>query len=192
MDEPIQVALPDGTVIWARVSGAEQLGAGRPSNVGTGQRVATAVEGMTEVIQGVAASLREAVRTVAPDEVAVRFGLELSASTGKLVSLLAATDATASITVDLTWHKAGPAPTPADPGPAEASPALARPADPGPADPGPADPGPADPGAADASAADAARPGGEARPGGAARPDAARPGGAARPSEAQAGAGAGT
>lgn len=112
MDEPIQIELPDGTVVWARVSGSEFLGADGPSNVGTGQRMATAVEGMTELVQGVAGSLRDAVRAVAPDEVSVQFGLELSAATGKLVSLLADGEGRASIKVALTWRKDGAAPGP--------------------------------------------------------------------------------
>jgi hypothetical protein len=105
MSEPIEVALPDGTVVWARVSGAEHLDEDRPSAVGAGRRAAAKIQGLTETITGVAASVRAATAELGPDEVAVHFGVELSVSPGALVAVLADGEARTSLTVVLGWHR---------------------------------------------------------------------------------------
>ncbi|MFF8697262.1 CU044_2847 family protein [Streptomyces sp. NPDC015144] len=122
-----RIELPDGTEVWARISGAEEpagAGAGPAfSDIGAGNvadRMRTRVEGLHSVVTGVARSLAEPLRAVRPDTVSVEFGIELTAKAGKVVGLLADGEAKGSLKVTLTWN-GGPPPldpptgAPADP-----------------------------------------------------------------------------
>ncbi|MEU6554577.1 CU044_2847 family protein [Streptomyces sp. NPDC046915] len=115
-----RIELPDGTPVWARISGAEELAvpSGELSYTDTGfaDRVEASVESLHSLVTGVARSLAGPLRAVRPDEVSVEFGIELTAKAGKVVGLLADGEAKAGITVTLTWHGSGP-PDPAAPGP---------------------------------------------------------------------------
>ncbi|MFI5794688.1 CU044_2847 family protein [Streptomyces sp. NPDC051677] len=107
-----RIALPDGTPVWARISGAGELSApsGRLSYSDTGfaERVEASVESLHALVTGVARSLAEPLRAVRPDEVSVEFGIELTARAGKVVGLLADGEAKAGITVTLTWNSGPP------------------------------------------------------------------------------------
>ncbi|MFD4546240.1 CU044_2847 family protein [Streptomyces sp. NPDC058466] len=107
-----RVEMPDGTPVWARISGAEELEAlsGELSytDTGFGERVEAQVESLRSVIVGVARSLADPLRAVRPDEVSVEFGIELTAKAGKVVGLLADGEAKAGITVTLTWNGGPP------------------------------------------------------------------------------------
>ncbi|MEU6349549.1 CU044_2847 family protein [Streptomyces sp. NPDC047072] len=109
----VRIALPDGTPVWARISGAEGLaeppGQLSYSDVGFTERVEASVESLHALITGVARSLAGPVRAVRPDEVSVEFGIELTAKAGKVVGLLADGEAKAAITVTLTWNGSGDA-----------------------------------------------------------------------------------
>ncbi|MEW2049248.1 CU044_2847 family protein [Streptomyces sp. NPDC005476] len=117
-----RIALPDGTPVWARISGAGELTApsGRLSYSDTGfaERVEASVESLHGLVTGVARSLAEPLRAVRPDEVSVEFGIELTAKAGKVVGLLADGEAKAGITVTLTWHNGPPDPDAPPPHPA--------------------------------------------------------------------------
>ncbi|MFD8725026.1 CU044_2847 family protein [Streptomyces sp. NPDC059629] len=114
-----RVRLPDGTPVWARISGAEELtvptGELSYTDTGFAERVEASVESLHSLVNGVARSLAEPLRAVRPDEVSVEFGIELTAKAGKVVGLLADGEAKAAITVTLTWHGGGP-PDPDVPG----------------------------------------------------------------------------
>ncbi|MER6024425.1 CU044_2847 family protein [Streptomyces sp. NPDC001851] len=112
-----RIQLPDGTPVWARISGAEELSAppGGPASgglsytdTGFAERVEASVESLQSLITGVARSLSGPLRAVRPDEVSVEFGIELTAKAGKVVGLLADGEAKAALTVTLTWHGDGP------------------------------------------------------------------------------------
>lgn len=166
-----RIEMPDGTPVWARISGAEELE--RPpagdglSYTDTGfsdfaDQVQARVESLQGVVTSVARSLAEPLRAVRPDEVSVEFGIELTAKAGKVVGLLADGEAKGAIKVTLTWSGGGPAvdppvtpqvpaqagapPMPSAP-PAPAAP-PAPPVPPGPAPVGPAQPGSVRPGPA--------------------------------------------
>ncbi|MGW3204682.1 CU044_2847 family protein [Streptomyces sp. NPDC001135] len=118
-----RIQLPDGTPVWARISGAEELSApsgggssGGLSYTDTGfaERVEASVESLQSLITGVARSLSGPLRAVRPDEVSVEFGIELTAKAGKVVGLLADGEAKAALTVTLTWNGDGPPDTDAD------------------------------------------------------------------------------
>ncbi|MET8944813.1 CU044_2847 family protein [Streptomyces sp. NPDC004542] len=107
-----RIELPDGTPVWARISGAEELTvpSGELSFTDTGfaERVEASVESLHSLVTGVARSLAGPLRAVRPDEVSVEFGIELTAKAGKVVGLLADGEAKAGITVTLTWNGSGP------------------------------------------------------------------------------------
>jgi hypothetical protein len=118
-----RIELPDGTEVWARLTaldppggpgeegyGDEYGGYGGYEDVGAVDRVVAKVEDLRELVTGVAASLRDAVAAAAPHEVSVEFGVELAVRSGRIVSVLADSEAKASIAVTLTWHN-----PPADP-----------------------------------------------------------------------------
>jgi hypothetical protein len=106
------VEMPDGTPVWARISGAEVLeqpsGELRFSDVGAGAHVAARVEDLKDVVASVARSLAGPLRAVRPDEVSVEFSIELTAKPGKVVGLIADGEAKGGITVTLSWHGAPP------------------------------------------------------------------------------------
>ncbi|MER5358663.1 CU044_2847 family protein [Streptomyces sp. NPDC002785] len=114
-----RIEMPDGTPVWARISGAEELAkpARGPAftDIGYGdfaEQVQARVESLQAVVTSVAHSLAEPLRAVRPDEVSVEFGIELTAKAGKVVGLLADGEAKGGIKVTLTWSGGGP---PADP-----------------------------------------------------------------------------
>ncbi|MEU9346808.1 CU044_2847 family protein [Streptomyces sp. NPDC048278] len=108
----VRVRLPDGTPVWARISGAGELAvpSGELSFTDTGlaERVEASVESLHSLVAGVARSLAEPLHAVRPDEVSVEFGIELTAKAGKVVGLLADGEAKAALTVTLTWKEGGP------------------------------------------------------------------------------------
>ncbi|MDT0450966.1 CU044_2847 family protein [Streptomyces hesseae] len=131
-----QVRLDDGTVVWARVTEAQELDG--PKNAGPGgyededapyadssyadsgaaRRVAGMAGGLADTVRGVADSVRMGLAAARPDEVSVEFGIELSAKAGQVISLIADGESKASITVTLKWDgrredpaAAGPEPT---------------------------------------------------------------------------------
>lgn len=169
-----RIEMPDGTPVWARISGAEELnlpaGDG-PTYTDTGfgdiaDRVQARVESLQSVVTSVARSLAVPLRAVRPDEVSVEFGIELTAKSGKVVGLLADGEAKGAIKITLTWNGGGP---PVDPPPPASAPVPAQaPAPPGTPVPSPR-PGaqPTAPAPAPPGAPAGAPPGAPARPDGA-------------------------
>ncbi|MFE0645152.1 CU044_2847 family protein [Streptomyces sp. NPDC058877] len=113
-----RIRLDDGTPVWARVSDVEELDRGGGfQDTGVRDRVVSMAGGLTDVVRGVVRSLRAGLDPRGPVEVAVSFGIELSAQSGKVIGVLADGAGTASVNVSLTWTERGPqppAPTPAD------------------------------------------------------------------------------
>jgi hypothetical protein len=106
MSEFVQVRMPSGQAVWVRAADADD----GPKDVNLG---ATAVElvqlpGFTETVQGVITSVRGALQRYRPDTVAVEFGIELNARTGRVLSVLAEAGAKTHIKVTATWGAAGP------------------------------------------------------------------------------------
>ncbi|MGW8766740.1 CU044_2847 family protein [Streptomyces sp. NPDC055815] len=108
-----RIRLDDGTPVWARVSDAEELGRGGGfQDTGVRDRVVSMAGGLTDVVRGVVGSLRAGLDPQGPVEVAVSFGIELSAQSGKVIGVLADGAGKASVNVSLTWTEPGPATAP--------------------------------------------------------------------------------
>lgn len=120
-----RIEMPDGTPVWARISGAEELDRPEPGGLtfkdtGFGNltdQVQARVESLHSVVTSVARSLAVPLRAVRPDEVSVEFGIELTAKSGKVVGLLADGEAKGAIKVTLTWNGGGPPVDPPPPAP---------------------------------------------------------------------------
>ncbi|WP_431676343.1 CU044_2847 family protein [Kitasatospora sp. KL5] len=111
MPQLVQLAMPDGQVIWASVEGP-----GGPRDTGLGDRIAEKVEGFQEALRAVAGNVRDAVEAVRPDEVCVEFGLELAAGKHGIVAAVAGVDGKATFKIALKWTHPPTAPAaPADP-----------------------------------------------------------------------------
>lgn len=107
-----RIRLDDGTPVWARVSAAEELRRGggfQDTGLGDriGDRVVSMAGGLTDVVRGVVGSLRAGLDPEGSVEVAVSFGIELSAQAGKVIGVLADGGGKASINVSLTWTEPG-------------------------------------------------------------------------------------
>ncbi|MFB7539116.1 CU044_2847 family protein [Streptomyces zaomyceticus] len=112
-----RIRLDDGTPVWARVSDVQELGRGGGfQDTGVRDRVVSMAGGLTDVVRGVVGSLRAGLDPQGPVEVAVSFGIELSAQSGKVIGVLADGSGKASVSVSLTWTEPGPTPDP-EPGP---------------------------------------------------------------------------
>jgi len=113
----LPVQLPNGDLIWARVQSASAV----RDTASTGPGDALVAEGFSKTIKAVAESVRMGLAHAKPSEVRVEFGLELTAKTGKVLSVLAEAGSTATIKVELAWtegdDQAAPAPGPAQPQP---------------------------------------------------------------------------
>ncbi|MGW4984120.1 CU044_2847 family protein [Streptomyces mirabilis] len=95
--QPIELAMPDGQMVWAMV---ERQG---PRDTGLGDQVAQRIEGFQESLHAVAANVRAAVATARPDEVGVEFGLELAAGKHGVVAALTGVGGKAAFKVTLKW-----------------------------------------------------------------------------------------
>ncbi|MEV7420603.1 CU044_2847 family protein [Streptomyces sp. NPDC089919] len=107
-EEWVSVEL-DGRSVLMRVTGAEQLpavpGQGKYSDTGkVADRMARGVDGLDDLIRGVAGAMRRATAALEPQQVSVSFGIELAAKPGKVISLLAEAEGKAALTVTLTWQ----------------------------------------------------------------------------------------
>lgn len=115
-----RIRLDDGTPVWARVSDVQELGRGGGfQDTGVRDRVVSMTGGLTDVVRGVVGSLRAGLDPQGPVEVAVSFGIELSAQSGKVIGVLADGSGKASVSVSLTWTEPGRSPA-TDPEPAPA------------------------------------------------------------------------
>jgi hypothetical protein len=97
-----EIALPDGTTIWARVGGQTQA-----RDIGIGKQVPRVAEfGAREIAKladVVTHTIRAGLTDCGASEISVDFGIELSVTSGKVIGVLAEVGGTASIVVHLTW-----------------------------------------------------------------------------------------
>ncbi|QMU71786.1 CU044_2847 family protein [Streptacidiphilus sp. P02-A3a] len=107
-----QIRLDDRTLIWVGVSelppspGAAGGGAAEEwEEVGAWDAVVARVEGLDDVVTGVARWVRDAAARAAPDEWQVTFGVTVAARPGKAVALLADGSLGANLSVTLTWKR---------------------------------------------------------------------------------------
>jgi hypothetical protein len=61
------------------------------------------IEGLSEAIEGLSASILESLKRIQPKKATVEFGIDIGLESGKLTALLVKGTGTASITVTLEW-----------------------------------------------------------------------------------------
>ncbi|MEW1862358.1 CU044_2847 family protein [Streptomyces sp. NPDC088194] len=98
MRQLVEVQLPDGQAIWARIESP-----GGPQDSGLLDGGARALRGFETTLRTVATNVRDAVAQAAPDKVSVEFGVELALGKDGLVAALAGTSGTAAVKVTLEW-----------------------------------------------------------------------------------------
>jgi hypothetical protein len=101
------VQLPDGQVIYARVSGQVPSVGGDDiaHDVGFTDKIPKlASEQLTKLAEGVVNNVREALNQFDADEVSMDFGIEFTGKTGRVIGVLAEVGGTSSIVVHLTWR----------------------------------------------------------------------------------------
>jgi hypothetical protein len=99
MSDILPVRFPTGEVIWVRVTSPTGIrDTAAPSHTEMLES-----EGFAETIATVAGNVRRGLGKVKPSEVRVEFGLEFTAQTGHLLSVLAQGGGSASVRVELTW-----------------------------------------------------------------------------------------
>jgi hypothetical protein len=101
MTELIQVQMPDGEVVWAKV---ETVG---PSDVGIGDRVLP-LKGLTEAVRAVVSNVQNGLNTVKPDEFTAEFAVELALAEDGIVAALVGLQANASVKITATWSASQP------------------------------------------------------------------------------------
>jgi hypothetical protein len=102
-----RIELPDGQVIYARVTGQAPSADGDDiaHDVGFGDAIPKlAGEQLTKLAEGVVNNVREAMRQFDADEVSMEFGIEFTGKTGRVIGVLAEVGGTASVVVHLTWR----------------------------------------------------------------------------------------
>jgi hypothetical protein len=96
--EPVLVRVDDVAFYVEVVDG------GGPQPVELGD--ALSFDGVRNTVEAIASQLAGVWKKVRPSEAEVKFGLNLTAKTGKLTGLLVEGDGSASLTVTLTWKAA--------------------------------------------------------------------------------------
>ena len=102
--------LPSGDLVWVRIqandassadhgfAGAQDVRLGEPA-----PPIDARLPGFTEAVRGVVVSVRQALDEHKPDMFAVEFGIEITARTGRLLSVLAEAGGTAHVRVTASW-----------------------------------------------------------------------------------------
>jgi Trypsin-co-occurring domain 1 len=109
-----QIQLPDGQVIYARVSG--QVPSANSDDIAhdvgfTDKIPKLASDQLTKLAEGVVTNVRDAVSQFEADEVSIDFGIEFTGKTGRVIGVLAEVGGTANVVLHLTWRGGtGPAP----------------------------------------------------------------------------------
>ena len=94
--ELVPVSLPSGGIVQvqATVAGGEEDIASFPI---------PSIDGLTDAIEGVSASILEGLKRIKPQKATVEFGIEVALESGKLTALLVKGSGNASIKVILEW-----------------------------------------------------------------------------------------
>jgi hypothetical protein len=101
----LQVKMPDGRTIWARVEAG-------PADVAAKDVIKKLdIDDLKSTFGSVSEAVQEAARGLCPDTISVEFGVELGVKAGKLVSILAEASGKASLKVSMSWS-AEPGSTP--------------------------------------------------------------------------------
>jgi Trypsin-co-occurring domain 1 len=106
----VQVMLPSGDAVWVRIESPSHGGEESLRDVALSDKALTnigagVVPGFRETIRGVVESVRGSLDDLCPDDLTVEFGIEISAGTGRVLSVLAEGSGRAHVTVSATWQR---------------------------------------------------------------------------------------
>lgn len=101
------VELPNGQVIWARVSSD-----GPTDTAGLHAKSVFDTDELLKTISGIAETVHESVAKLRPDAIGVEFGIELTLRAGKLIGVLADISGSTSLKVSMGWGGAEKPPPP--------------------------------------------------------------------------------
>ncbi|RSS62107.1 CU044_2847 family protein [Streptomyces sp. WAC06614] len=111
MERQVQeIELPGGETVLARVSVLrpdevpDTEGDFGYEDVSALEQLTARVDRLGELVSGLGAAVLRAAEAAAPDEISATFGIELVARPGRAVAMLADGEATAAISVTLTWR----------------------------------------------------------------------------------------
>jgi len=104
-----EIELPDGQVVYARVTAAPDGGPPATDDdahdVGFGDVIPKLATGqLVKLIDHAVGTVRQAVQHYGADEVTIDLGVELAAQSGRVIGVLAEVSGTASVVVHLTWR----------------------------------------------------------------------------------------
>ncbi|POG44614.1 hypothetical protein BV881_26050 [Streptomyces sp. ZL-24] len=105
MSDAIQAVMPDGTSIWVHVDDEDE----GPRDTSFGDRLSRRLSDLPQTLEAVTRSVRSGLRSAAPDEVTLEFGIEIAAKSGQLVSVVTEAGGKATLKVTVTWRNGGPA-----------------------------------------------------------------------------------
>nr|WP_225954993.1 CU044_2847 family protein [Kibdelosporangium phytohabitans] len=100
--------MPSGEAIW--VHSAEDRRGPRDVSLRDNAVAILQLPGLVETVQGVLSTVKSAVAKHKPDSLAVEFGLEINAKTGKVLSVLAEAGGKTHIKITATWGSPQPPP----------------------------------------------------------------------------------
>ncbi len=98
MPQLVQLAMPDGQMVWALI---EQPSGPRDS--GLGDVMTQRLEGFQEALRTVVSNVQAAVAGARPQEISVEFGLELAAGKHGVVAAVTGVGGKATFKVGLKW-----------------------------------------------------------------------------------------
>jgi NTP-dependent ternary system trypsin peptidase co-occuring protein len=101
MADLVRTMLPSGQEVWVQVQPTEQY-----RDTGGDGRKLLDLEGFTEAIHGLAASIQLSLAGLRPSQVTAEFGFELTVKAGKLVTAIVDAGGKAAVKVTLRWDKA--------------------------------------------------------------------------------------
>ncbi|MEV6104312.1 CU044_2847 family protein [Streptomyces sp. NPDC051940] len=102
-EKTVEVELPDGKRMMARVRQLDAAAPGGPQDVGLDRLLSFAP--VSDALQGVGSVIAGSMEKIKPSRATVEFGLELGVKGGSLVSVFVDSGSKASLRITLEWER---------------------------------------------------------------------------------------